>query len=99
MLNKKPDLFIQELSLNSIIEITCKILQKRIDKNNISINLPKNDILIKVDKFYFGEAFKSIVEKLIIDSSEINFQIDEKNNILKIVHDKKSNFEKPANIN
>lgn len=97
ILDKKPDLFIQEVSLNTIIEITYKILQKRIDANNISIHLPKNDILIKVDKFYFSEALKAIIGKLITDSTEIKFQIDEKNNNLKIIHDKKSNFEKPTN--
>lgn len=97
ILDNKPDLFIQEVSLNAIIEITYKILQKRIDKNNISIHLPKNDILIKVDKFYFSEALKSIIEKLITDSTEIKFQIDVQNNNLKIIHDKKSKIEKPTN--
>ncbi len=85
-LNKKTDLFKQDLSLKDQIELNIAILKNEIIKRNINPEYPEKDLIIKVDKFYFNEAFKYLLKEVINNSDKLKFLINNKNQSLKIIH-------------
>lgn len=85
-LNKKTDLFKQDVSLKEQIELITAVLKNEIQKNSIKIKYPKNDLIIKVDKFYFNEAFKYLLKEILNSSDKLELIIDNKKKSLKIIH-------------
>jgi len=86
-IDEKPEFFLQGIHLNDILEIVASIYQKSFDEHGITIVLPDVDYPINVDRHYFGESMKYIVERLISEVSFINFEYDEKAEVLSILHD------------
>lgn len=86
-LGEKPEFFIQEIHLNDILEIVVSIYQKSLDAHGVTIMLPEMDHALNIDRHYFGEATKYIVERLIPDVSFINFEYDENGKVLSVLHD------------
>ncbi len=95
-LNEKSSLFIQDVHLKDLIELNCEILKSEIQKKKISINLPQDDLIIKVDKFYFSEALKYLLKELIKDNTKISFGINKTDNKLEIIHERKTELPQPA---
>jgi len=88
-LNKKPEFFIQEILLNEIIDINCAIYRDQFKKKKVKVIPLKSEYKIKVDKHYFNEAIKYLIEKLLDDTSLLDFDYDEKKKIFYIKHDSK----------
>jgi len=92
-LNNKPELFIQDVYLKEVIDITCSIFSNR--TKNIKLSPLTEDVVVKVDKYYFGEAFKYLFEEIIQDSTKIEFKFIKNTKILQIIHNKKTKFKEP----
>lgn len=95
-LNNDSSLFIQDVSLKELIDLNCEILNISNKKNKITLKKPKNDLRIKVDKFYFSEALKYLLKDTIKGATELELFIDETKKTLTIKHNKKNDFQKPA---
>lgn len=89
-LNIKPEFYIQNISLKELVDITCNIFDQEITEKNIKIIPLTEDYVIKVDKYYFGEAFKYILKEIISDSNRIEFKFDKKRKKFHILHNKKT---------
>lgn len=86
-LDEKPEFFVQEIHLNDILEIVTAIYQKSLDAHGVTVVLPDMDHALNIDRHYFGEAMKYIVERLMPEVSFVNFEYDENGKILSILHD------------
>jgi hypothetical protein len=86
-LDEKPEFFVQEIHLNDILEIVTSIYQKSLDAHGVTVVLPEMDHALNIDRHYFGEAMKYIVERLIPEVSFVNFEYDENGKILSVLHD------------
>jgi len=86
-IDEKPEFFIQEIHLNDILEIVVSIYQKMLDEHGVTIVIPHEDYALNIDRHYFGEAMKYIVERLMTSVSFINFEYDKNGKILSILHD------------
>ena len=91
-LGEKPNFFYQDLSLNNTILLVGTILSNEIESNTIEFSYPKEDIIIKVDKYYFGEALKYFFQRIIQKSKLIKVSINRKNRAMMVEHNSDSSL-------
>lgn len=87
-----PSFFYQELPLNEIISITGTIFSNEIESQEIKVTYPEDDMTVKIDKYYFSEAFKHFFQRIIQKSKSIKFSINKETDELIIEHDKDLSF-------
>lgn len=87
LIGKSKKTFIQEFSLNEIIDITLVIFDKKIKDKKIKINKLKEEHSVKIDRHYFGEATKYIIDKLTEENKEISFKFNKNKKQLTIEYD------------
>lgn len=87
-----PGFFYQDISLNEIISITGTIFSDEIESKKINVLYPENDMFVRMDKYYFNEAFKYFFQRIIQESSKVSFSININDKILSIEHDGNFSF-------
>ena len=82
-LKEKPEFFIQNTSIEELLETRNISCQKRLKQKNIIKLIPKNSE-VAIDKYYIGKSIDMICEYLCPFITQITFIFNPKNRILNI---------------
>jgi len=88
-LGEKSELFTQEFKIDEIVEITCSVLNDKIERRGVKLKLFNSDSSIETDRHFFSNALKYLIEVLIGYVSFLEFEFDEQSGVLIIIHDGK----------
>lgn len=85
ILGQEIKFFKQDIDIQDIIETTFVILEDKITQQNIGFKSFKANMIVQLDRIYFGKAFTLLMQNLVANSQQISLKYDRQKHQLQIL--------------